>query len=140
MTLKNTRGANLARWIREDPHAKGNVAAWCDHYSQFLEWHETPFNPQHIRNIAKSEIVKTESFGEKMARKIERAMGEPLYALDRPPASVEEPSTGYTKTRKAPESQRDSGDRIADAYKSMSPARRALADYAMRLKPKAQAP
>ena len=26
MTLKNTRGANLARWIREDPHAKGNVA------------------------------------------------------------------------------------------------------------------
>lgn len=81
--LRYIRARNLRRLIEQDPHVGGVVAKWCDHYSQQLEPDERPFSPAHIRNLMNPEI-KTESFGEKVARKIERAAGVSRGFLDDP--------------------------------------------------------
>lgn len=132
MELKNIRGANLARWIRDDPHAKGVVTAWCDHYSQFLRGDERPFNPQHIRNLAKPAISENESFGEKMARKVERAMGRPAYSLDQK-QNAEAESLNQTTYENAP-------DELSRVYKRIPDSRKAVVDYLLGLESPTTAP
>ena len=79
--LRRIRARNLRQIIDDDLRAAGNVATWCDLYSQNLEADERPFSPAHIRNLMKPDL-ETESFGDKVARKIERAAGLKRWFLD----------------------------------------------------------
>ena len=79
--LRRIRARNLRKIIDDDLRAAGNVSTWCDLYSPNLEADERPFSPAHIRNLMKPDL-ETESFGDKVARKIERAVGLKRWFLD----------------------------------------------------------
>ena len=108
--LKLIRQANFRRWINEDAVAAGDVKAWCDHYSKFLKDADRPFNPSYIRQLVPKHGPPHASFGEKVARKIERAMGQPEGSLDRPPNAVGGESPGYREQIDLVEAFRDADE------------------------------
>lgn len=91
MDIAEIRRRNLRKWIDEDPASNGVVRAWCDYYSQRLAPNEAPFNPTYIRQIAPKSGTPHRDIGEKVARKIERALGKPEGSMDRLIRLVEEP-------------------------------------------------
>jgi len=112
MDLARIRRMNLRRWIDEDPHAEGNIERWCDYYSARLGANEPPFSPGYLRQLAPKSGAAHGNIGEKIARRIERAMGKPEYSLDRPPSEAADTE-------------------ILDHYRGSSPQARMLIDVLM---------
>lgn len=82
MEIEEIRRRNLRAWIDADPHAEGNTAAWCDHYSQFVDDGEGPLNPSYIRQLVPKRGTTNRNLGEKAARRLERIGGKPPGWLD----------------------------------------------------------
>lgn len=85
MKIAQIRRLRLRQWIDEDPQSKGNVASWCNYYSQFSfrDADDSPINPTYIRQIAPKRSAPTRNLGEKAARRLERIGGKETGWLDR---------------------------------------------------------
>jgi hypothetical protein len=71
MKQDDIRSKRLRKWIDEDPVSNGNVVAWCNHYSHYTQEGEEPLNPVMIRGMAPKRGKRSQTFGEKIARKLE---------------------------------------------------------------------
>lgn len=131
MGIPDNRRRNLRRWIDADPNAYGNVSAWCSYYSLFLDA-DDPLTPGHIRPLVQLDRPKPAPFGEKVARKIERAVGAAPFSLDRPPDEVRDDPASYTPSR--PDVFRSSGPDVAKAFAKADPARQAVVEAALGLR------
>lgn len=91
MDLDDIRRRNLRNWIDTAPESKGNVERWCAHYSRFVGDGEKPFSPGQIRQLVPKKGKPTRNIGEDLARKLEKACGKPVGALDRDPDHTKPP-------------------------------------------------
>lgn len=80
METADIRRKNLRRWIDTDPVSRGNVEAWCSHYSRFSD---KPITPSYIRQLVPERGKPSRNIGERVARKLEIAGGKPVGFLDR---------------------------------------------------------
>lgn len=131
MDIADNRRRNLNRWIRLDPHAQGNVSAWCDYYSRFLP-PDAPLTPGYIRPLVQLDREKPASFGEKTARKIEKAVGAPIGSLDKPPEEASADPAFSAPSR--PQLAQVTGSEIAKAFAKAEPARQAVVEALLGLR------
>lgn len=82
MEIEEIRRQNLRYWIDTDPHSQGNVTAWCNYYSQFVDDDEASLTPSYIRQLAPKNGKPQRHIGEKSARRLERIGGKPHGWMD----------------------------------------------------------
>lgn len=91
MEESEIRRTRLRQWIDDDPVSRGNIEAWCRHYSQFIQ-DDQQLTPTFIRQLAPRNGKPARNIGEKVARRLEKIGGKPAGWLDRA-ENASEPAT-----------------------------------------------